>query len=232
MKISAFTSLLGLVLLSNASFANLAQAQEPSKINIEYEVYKGDIPFATIEEQFEVKKQGYQITSLQKGSGIFALLGERVLTSQGQIEANGLVPNKFTLQQGDRLKQATFDWSNKTINMQYKGKTRTDTLTAGTQDLSSFAYQFRFKPPVEKQPYEVALTTGKKLKNYIYQVEAQTIELDGKPVDCLHLFQENSGKESKEFWVAKDYAYLPVYIVLVDKRGQRLEQTVTKFSQQ
>jgi len=231
MKFTVFTSLLGLFLFSGQSIGQDV-AKPLRKIAIEYEVYKSDIPFATIKEQFEIKKQGYQITSQQKGMGVFALLGERILTSNGHVDAHGLVPNKFTLQQGDRLKQATFDWPNKTINMQYKGKTRTGTLTAGTQDLSSFAYQFRFKPPVEKQPYEVALTTGKKLKNYTYQVEAQTIELDGKPVDCLHLFQENPGKESKEFWIAKDYQYLPIYIVLVDKHGQRLEQTVTKFSTQ
>ncbi len=231
MKFTVLTSLLGLFLFSGQSIGQDV-AKPLRKIAIEYEVYKSDIPFATIKEEFEIKKQGYQITSQQKGSGVFALLGERVLTSKGQVNAYGLVPNKFTLQQGDRLKQATFDWANKTINMQYKGKKRTGTLTAGTQDLSSFAYQFRFKPPVEKQPYQVALTTGKKLKNYTYQVEAQTIELDGKPVDCLHLFQDSPGKESKEFWIAKDYQYLPIYIVLVDKHGQRLEQTVTKFSTQ
>lgn len=230
MKLTAFTSLMGLVVFSSLPLASQAEVKPLSKINIEYEVYKGDIPFATVTEYFEVKKQGYQITSQQKGMGVFALLGERILTSQGLVDANGLVPNQFKLQQGDRLKMATFDWPNKTINMQYKGKKRTGVLTVGTQDLSSFAYQFRYQPPVEKKPYQLALTTGKRLKKYTYQVEAQTIELDGKPVDCLHLFQEKPGKESKEFWIAKDYAYLPIYIVVVDKHGQRLEQTVTKFS--
>lgn len=229
MKFITVTSLLSLFLFSELAVAE-ATSTSVSNISIEYEVYKSDIPFATVKEQFEVKNQSYQITSQQKGMGVFALLGERILTSKGQVDAQGLVPSKFTLQQGDRLKEATFDWPNKTINMQYKGKTRTDTLTAGTQDLSSFAYQFRFNPPVAKQPYQLALTTGKKVKNYEYQVEDQTIELDGKPVDCLHLFQENPGKESKEFWIAKTYQYLPIYIVLVDKHGQRLEQTVTKFS--
>ena len=232
MKFTAFTCLIALVLSTSLPLASHAKEKSPTKINIEYEVFKGDIPFATIKEEFEVKQQGYQITSLQKGMGVFALLGERILTSQGQVNSNGLVPTKFKLQQGDRLKIATFDWPNKTVNMEYKGKVRTEALTAGTQDLSSFAYQFRFQPPVEKKPYQLALTTGKNIKNYTYQVEAQTIELDGKPVACLHLFQENPGKETKEFWVAKEYAYLPIYIVVVDKHGQRLEQTVTKFSTQ
>lgn len=232
MKLTAFTSLIGLVLFSSLPLVSQAEEKPLSKINIEYEVYKGDIPFATVTEQFEIKKQGYQITSQQKGMGVFALLGERILTSQGQVIESGLVPYQFKLQQGDRLKLATFDWPNKTVNMEYKGKKRTGVLTAGTQDLSSFAYQFRYQPPVEKKAYQLALTTGKKLKNYTYQVETQTIELDGKPVKCLHLFQENPGKETKEFWIAKEYAYLPIYIVVVDKHGQRLEQTVTKFSTQ
>lgn len=226
-----------LILLINFGFVFNLQAADiaPQQIKIKYEVYRNDMPFATVKESFKRHGQQYEVRSVSKGTGVFALLGKRVLTSRGALNKQGLVPKHFELRQGDQEKKTlktTFDWAKQQLNMLVKGKKRTASLAKGTQDLASFAYQFRFNPPKEKTPYKLDVTTGKKVKSYLYQVEAQTIELDGKPVDTLHLFQENPGKESKDFWLAKDYQYLPVYIVLVDKRGQRLEQTVTHFSTQ
>jgi len=187
--LTVFLACLGLVFTHVA----LAAQAAPVRIEIEYEVYKGNIPFATVKELFETNHQSYQVMSESKGIGVFALLGERKLVSQGIVDGkNGLKPITFKLQQGDKQKAANFDWEKKQLQMQSKGKTRTAELTQPTQDLASFAYQFAYQPPIDGQAYQVALTTGKRLKQYTYQVEAATI-------------------------------------VLVDKRGQRLEQTVTRF---
>lgn len=230
MKIKTLVSVCCLALALLPATSVYAESKAINTLKIEYEVYKNDIPFATVKEKFSVQKQGYQLSSLSKGIGVFALLGKRQLNSHGKVTAQGLAPSSFKQQQGEKVRQAKFDWPKQVLTMQAKGKTRTAKLEKGTQDIVSFAYQFRFNPPVDKQPYHMTLTTGKRVKNYTYQVEASTIELDGKPIETLHLYQDKPGKESKEFWIAKAYEYLPIYIVLVDKRGQRLEQTVTKFS--
>lgn len=207
----------------------------PSQINLKYEVIKNGLPFANIKEHFQIKDNAYSATSVAKGIGVFALFGERKLSSSGQVTGQGLQPTHFELHQGDNAKKTlktAFDWQKKQLVMQVKGETKHAALLAGTQDLVSYAYQFMFNPALLKTPFSVHLTTGKKLKKYDYTVEPQTLNIDGKDIETIHLIPvktDKSRKDSKEFWLAKQYHYLPVHIVVIDKRGKKLEQTLLEF---
>ncbi|MBA3696873.1 MAG: DUF3108 domain-containing protein, partial [Methylotenera sp.] len=62
-----------------------AKVSPPKLIQANYEVTKNGQPFATMKEQFTVTGNTYTIESVSKGVGVYALFGERKLTSTGEI---------------------------------------------------------------------------------------------------------------------------------------------------
>lgn len=216
-------------------FTSVAFAQ-PKSIQLEYEVSRNGKAFGTVKESYTQKGNQYLIVSTTKGEGFYALLGERVLTSNGEVTASGLKPAKFHLKRGDSHKKsltADFDWAGNTLNMLVKGKTKTAKLAAGTQDLASYAYQFMFAP-LKGEQLKLALTTGKKLKLYTYNIkQGAVLKAAGKSYQTTHLVNaEVDGKKKKELWLARvkaDYT-IPVKYLVVDKHGDKLEQTLTKIS--
>jgi len=76
----------------------------------------------------------------------------------------------------------------------------------------------------------ISLVRLNRHKEYVYNVAPETLNIDGQDIETLHLTPvKKDKKKSKEFWLAKKYHYLPVYIVVIDKRGQKLEQTLLSF---
>lgn len=225
----------GLLMLS----PHVAHAQ-PQKIMLEYEVTRDDKPFATVKESFIQEASAYRIESMTKGVGIYALFGERKLSSEGEVTVEGLKPRQFETRLGDNPKKtlrAEFDWMNQTLNVQAKGKTKTLPLLPNTQDLASYAYQFRFMANLLTGALNLPLTTGKKINQYTYaiQAELEVLNLSGKSYKTLHLTQPvvadqaSTQSDVKEFWLAVEHHYLPVKIVLADEHGQRLVQSLTSL---
>lgn len=219
-----------------ASFTVFAQQTAlPKRIIANYEVTKNGQPFAKVREQFVVTESTYKVESITKGIGVYALFGERVLTSVGEVTAQGLKPTRFELHQGDNEKKwllADFDWAKQNLTMTVKGKLKEAVLAQGTQDLASYAYQFMFSPAPLKDAVTVSLTTGKKLNQYQYKIrpEAEMVEGAGVQYKTLHLIQPEQDKpETKELWLAAEHYYVPVRILMIDDNGQKLEQTLTEL---
>lgn len=228
-----------ILLIITATFSGqlfAAKSALPKKISLKYSVTRNDMPFANVNEDFTVKGGNYEISSVTKGVGVYALFGERVLTSRGTVNRHGLQPMHFELHQGDKAKKTLitdYDWQHKQLNMQVKGKLRQAELFTGTQDLASYAYQFMYSPKMLKTPLKIYLTTGKKLKAYEYKVAPTTIKLNGKFIKTLHLtplVQDKDDDETKEFWLAKQYHYLPVKIMVNDGNGEKLVQTLSTYN--
>ena len=227
------------VLLSATSVmaeqAAISNAALPKRIQAVYEVTKNGQPFAKVHEQFTVNGSSYKVESVTKGIGVYALFGERVLTSKGEVTAQGLKPEHFELHQGDNPKKALladFDWAKQNLRMTVKGKLKEAGLVAGTQDLASYAYQFMYQPETLKGDITVTLTTGKKLNQYQYHInpEPEMIESGALQYKTLHLAPPaKDTQETKELWLAADYHYVPVKILMVDENGQKLEQTLTEL---
>jgi hypothetical protein len=208
----------------------------PKSVNAQYDVTKNGQPFARVKEQFKVTGNQYQVNSITKGLGVYALLGERKLSSTGEVNAEGLKPAHFELHQGDNAKKsllADFDWPKKSLQMTVKGQPKLAALTIGTQDLASFAYQFMFLKAADfKKSITMPVTTGKKLNQYQYKVEGEELlEIDGKPYKTLHLVEtdpEKTAAESKQFWLAIEHHYVPVRIMMTED-GATLEQIITEL---
>lgn len=212
--------------------AHLAYAL-PKNIQLEYEVTRDGKPFATVKESFTQDGKQYQVQSVTKGIGFYALFGERKLTSAGAVTAEGLKPLHFELHQGDNPKKSLitdFDWQKNTLNMQVKGKIKTAALETGTQDLASYVYQFMFTPP-QKSEINVVLTTGKKLNHYVYKVAARGLSLKtgDKEYKATHIVSAADAKDKKELWLAEEQNFIPLRYLLIDENGANLEQTLTKI---
>jgi Protein of unknown function (DUF3108) len=206
----------------------------PKSVQLEYDVARDGKLFARVKESFTQNGKLYRVQSVTKGVGIYALLGERRLTSIGAVTKAGLKPSHFELHQGrneNKTLIADFDWAKSTLSMIKKNEKQTEKLSAGTQDLASYAYQFMFSPPV-KDDITVTMTTGKKLHVYQYKVLARgtNLSLAKSNYKTLQLSNEAvAGQDKKQLWLAQDQFYLPVRYQLTDEDGDSYEQTLTKI---
>lgn len=211
----------------------------PKSIQLEYDLKRDGKLFAKVVENYSQDGDQYKIESVTKGVGVYALLGERKLLSNGSVTKSGLKPKHFELHQGNNNKKTLindFDWEKNTLRMQVKGEIKTQSLEKGTQDLLSYAYQFMFKQPTKARVGDnvinATLTTGKKLNQYEYKVVARDLKLTaaGKDFKTLHIANTPvAGDDKKQLWLAQDQFYLPVQYNLIDEDGANFEQTLTKI---
>ncbi len=208
----------------------------PQKLTAVYHVTRNGQPFADVTETFRQEGGRYTLVSVTKGIGVYGLFGERRLSSEGEVTADGLRPVRFEQQQGDNAKKAVsadFDWIAKTLSMKAKGQVTSVPLEAGTQDLASYAYQFMFAPP-RGDEITLPVTTGKKQRLYRYRVverDAQVESLAGK-FKAMHLVNAREGGEEKELWLGVEAHYIPVRILMQDEKGAKLEQVLTSLDAQ
>ena len=227
---------LAFIFTTSSAFA-AQQANLPKRIQADYVVTKDGTPFANVREQYVVTGNTYKVESTTKGIGVYALLGVRKLSSTGKVTRKGLVPTHFELHQGSNPNKtlfSDFDWSNNTLRMLGKGEPQAVPLTAGTQDLASFAYQFMFLPRPFKNDITVTLTTGKKLNQYQYKVkpELEQLNVAGTQYKIVHLVPSDAGKgqsETKELWLATEQNFILARFLMVDADGAKLEQTLTEL---
>ncbi|MSP86822.1 MAG: hypothetical protein EXR38_03465 [Methylotenera sp.] len=66
---------------------------------------KNGQPFAKVRELYVISGHTYQVESITKGIGIYALFGERQLTSHGDVTSLGLKQKRFELHQGRDAKK-------------------------------------------------------------------------------------------------------------------------------
>jgi hypothetical protein len=227
-----FLLLLGLMAAMSASVSAIAA---PQKVTAVYEATRDGKPFAKVNETFSRDGSHYRIESVTSGVGVYALLGKRRLTSEGEVTAHGLKPRHFELQQGDNSKKkvmADFDWEAGKLTMTAKNKANTIDLEPDTQDLASFSYQFMFQPPAADE-IVMPVTTGKRVRTYRYQVTRPEDKLDvlgGLKVMKLANTVKEEGDDDKELWLAVDKHFVPARIVLRDDKGARIEQVLTSLS--
>ena len=235
-KLSQFL-LTGFFIAIGANAHAATEKSPPKNIALEYDLKRDGQLFAKVKEKFSQTGSQYTITSITKGEGVYALMGERKLMSSGEVTKNGLKPKHFELHQGNNSRKTLindFDWASNTLSMQVKGSVKTEKLLEGTQDLISYAYQFMFMQPtikrVGKNSINVLITTGKKLNDYDYKVQSRGTILSaaGKQFSVLHIANSPaSSQEKKQLWLAEDHYYLPVQYQLTDENGANFEQILT-----
>jgi hypothetical protein len=208
---------------------NIAQAA-PKKIAMTYDLKRNGTLFAHVTEDFSQDGKRYSIKSVTKGIGIYALLGERTLTSTGYVTKQGLKPMHFESLQSKKASKALindFDWKNHILHMQVKGIKKQEKLENNTQDLLSVMYQFMFNPP-QGDVVNLPVTIGKKLRVQEYAVNrsAVVLETDAGKFKTIALIDGDKDDE-KRIYLATDHQYIPVKIEMRDEDA-KLEQVLIK----
>ena len=178
------------------------------------------------------QNNNYAIKSVTEANGLASIFFDTLQQkSEGVVNADGLRPNYYSYAYGNKKSQiANFAWSDGILVLHTAKGTKTETLSAGTQDLLSFMYQFMFKPPLES--LSITMTNGKNLRTYTYSFEGEEfIETSfSSNLKTVHLIKTGSEEEKTEIWLAVDYKYLPIKIRKTEKDGSTVEQIITNIS--
>lgn len=211
-------------------------ADAPSRIEVSYDVIKSGIKAATITEIFTRDKNGYHIDSVSKAVGFVALIKPEIITvtSEGTVTAQGLRPLTFTNKRkldSDRNTSADFDWANKRITLNDRGRKRTEKLPDGTQDRLSAMYQFMFAPLKNATRLDFHMTNGSKVDIYNYLLTpSQNVTVPLGTFNALYVTNSPKTNESRtEIWLATEHYNFPYKMVITDPDGDKLIQELTRF---
>ncbi|MBI5751175.1 MAG: DUF3108 domain-containing protein [Hydrogenophilales bacterium] len=209
----------------------------PGQFELVYTVYRGDqgMSVGRTTHKWRAANNQYLLTSSTEATGLFSLFfgGRYILTSRGELSANGLKPISFWIQRGqsgERTEYAEFDWEAKSLQYGKYDERRNVALVEGTQDQLSVFYQLALTAPHSGQ-FKLALTTGRKFNQYDYQmIGEETIETPLGQLKTQHLARvaQEAGSKS-DVWLALDHHYLPVRIKFAPKGGEILDHVIAEM---
>lgn len=207
----------------------------PARIDMRFQVRYG---FASGEQTLLWVSDGtdYTVTSVAAATGLVGVFysGRFVQTSRGRITSQGLRPEEFWDQRGDRRSSARFDAGNGRYTLTpAKGAPRHfETTGNDPQDALSLFFQFALTaPPTEKQ-LTYTVFNGRKLRDYVYTVEGEgVLETELGALRTLHLVRQlDDGDGRFEIWLAIDRHYLPVRVLRNDDKGNEVELRVQSIA--
>ncbi len=210
-----------------------ALAAPPQQVTLDYEIARNGTVMVEVSETLQQDGRTYRIHSSAKGKGVFALgsRGNIRRSSQGAIGPQGLKPSEFRDERSGRPGSvARFDWARKQLVLENDGRQESRPLPDNAQDRLSLAYNFAFSSLPRKQT-GVAVVDGKDISDYQFTVAGeQKITTPAGEFETIHVVR-NSGPNERgtEFWFASKRHMLPVRILLIEKDGTRIEQSLTRI---
>jgi len=217
-------------------FSSLVYSKElPNILELKYELTQNGEILGTVIERFMIDETGkYHIESTTKGIGLYALFGDRVLISEGNITSEGLKPKRFEFHQGSNASKdaiVDFDWDNQILITRYKGSETKENIENKTQDLISYLYQFNYEN-FDESMIEFVAATGKKYKKYQFKIIDKKAALSSadKNFDTylIQSLAEKDGKPETQIWLNNKAYKLPIRIRYQEKNGTTLEQNLVQ----
>lgn len=177
----------------------------------------------------------YTVTSVAAASGLVGVFyrGRFVQTSRGRITPQGLQPEEFWDQRGDRRSSARFDpdQSRYTLTPASGPPRHFDTTGRDPQDALSLFFQFALTAPPTETELTYTVFNGRKLRDYVYTVRGEAVLETGLgTLRTLHLVRQLDGDGRFEIWLAIDRHYLPVRVLRSDDKGNEVELRVQSIT--
>ena len=223
-------------MLMLASACGAADSTASLSTTANYDVFRNGWRVAVVSETFEAKDGTYRIVSESRPVGLLALLEKYTLrfASSGALTPSGLRPQFFEGKRSDtdsRQVRAEFGWEAGQLTITHDGRTEMLALPPGTQDRISSMYQFMFLTSQKVQRLEFFMTNGRKLDHYLYTVRpGGGLETRLGRIETLHLVKQHRADESgAEIWLAPQYRFLPVKLLIQEEDGTRYEQVITRI---
>lgn len=201
----------------------------PPRIDMNFDVRYG---LAAGEQTLVWINEGerYTLTSVAAATGLTGLFyrGRFVQTSRGRITPEGLQPEEFWDQRGERRASVRFDRAaGRVAQVAGRGAPSHFAYRDGIQDALSLFFQFALTAPPPPGPLTYEVFNGKRVRAYSYETRGEVI-LDTAlgPLRTLHLARAADADGHFEIWLAIDRHYLPVRLVRSDDKGGTMELTV------
>jgi len=216
--------------------AGPAAAAQPTSVLATYDIYKGPLKIARIEESYTRDKDRYTLTSTTRAVGLLAIFnpGKIQISSSGLVGANGLQPLRFSdLRENheDKDRRAELDWNARRLTLIQRAQRTSFALPQGTQDRLSAMYQFMFLSLQAGTALDFPMTNGGKLDNYHYAItRGETLKTPAGEFDTLYLDSESKKGESRtEIWVATQKYNLACKVTITEANGDKLTQVLSKL---
>ncbi|AAZ98617.1 hypothetical protein Tbd_2664 [Thiobacillus denitrificans ATCC 25259] len=202
----------------------LAARVLPSRLELRFDVRYG---IASGKQSLLWVNEGerYTLSSVAEASGLAGIFyrGRFVQMSRGRLTAQGLQPEEFWDQRGDRRSSARFDAQQLTL-LPVRGAPRHFSYSTSPQDALSLFFQLALDVPASGGPLSYTVFNGKKLREYRYASRGEVV-LDTAlgPLRTLHLERVGEADGRFEAWLAIDRHYLPVRLLRQDEAGNMIE---------
>ena len=175
----------------------------------------------------------YTVTSVAAATGLAGVFysGRFVQTSRGRITPQGLVPELFWDQRGDKRSSARFDTDRGVLTYSpAQGAPRQYAYRGVAQDSLSLFFQLALTAPPERATGHKVFN-GRRLRDYAYAVQGETLlETALGPLRTLHLVRTADGDGRFEVWLAIDRHHLPVRVLRTDDKGSEVELAIASIT--
>jgi hypothetical protein len=205
----------------------------PPRLDLRYQLRYG---LAAGEQTLLWVSQGerYTLTSVAAASGLTGMFyrGRFVQTSRGRITQEGLQPEEFWDQRGEKRSSARFDneQGHLTVTPE-KGAPRHFDYSGTVQDALSLLVHLSLTAPPPEGPFSYTVFNGKKLRDYVYRVIGE-VELETAlgTLRTLRLERTDQSDGRFEVWLAIDHYFLPVRLLRSDDKGNEVELSVLSIA--
>lgn len=199
----------------------------PEHLVFHYAVLAGENGFVAGRASYAWRSRDgrYSLVSVAEATGLTAMFisGRIIQVSQGMVAAEGLKPEQYWLQKGQRRKDgALFDWRNRRLVMSRRDSG--EALPDHAQDLLSFPFHLALTAGADEADFTLPITNGKRLREYRFRaLGTDTLLLGGRQIDTLHLQGGRQGEEGLlDVWLAPELSGLPVKIRTLDDSGRAI----------
>ena len=211
-------------------------AAPPSRVQASYDVLKGSIRVATVNETFTCQQDHYAIESISKAVWPLTIFKAETIrvNSAGVVTAHGLRPPTYTSSRkldSDRNARADFDWEKHRITLNDRAGKRTLPLPAGTQDRLSAMYQLMYMPLQDMPLLKFYMTNGSKVDDYAYVItlnQSVTVPLGTFKAIYAASPQEKNASRT-EIWMAAEHDNFPYKVVITEPDGGQFTQVLTRI---
>ena len=172
----------------------------------------------------------YSLEFMSDNIGLANLyLNQLYQKSSGLITKSGLQPITYQYKYGEVIhREVTFDWQQNKVEINNHKRIKTKDLPPQTQDQLSVLFNFMFLDPLKAM--SIPVTNGKNLKIYHYLFSDEGVmEVNKTRFNFVHIEKISEKTEKLNLWLAKEYGFLPIKIIMTEEDSSLIIQELIEF---
>ncbi len=229
--VSRYACLLAVALSFCATSTAMHASQNgwPQSGHVVFDVLHGENGFKLGESVHRWQQDGqrYSMSTVMQTTGLAAMLQEFQYTqsSEGRIDKHRLRPDSLTIDQRKGRETAAFDWESQQVVITRKQRQRSFAVNIGDVDMLSI-WHAAAVGGLAAQTSNFQVVTNRAVYPVSYESVDQTrITLPAGQFDTHHIrFIADAGSLRIDMWLSKAHGLIPVRVLMVDDKGQTLDQ--------